>query len=224
MELNYMKQLYGMALFEGIEPKDINSLLTCLGGYTHTFKKGEIIFMTGEAIKSIGVVLDGVVFMIKEDIWGSESLVAAMQASEIFGEIFACGTVSDAKVTFTANRDCKILFLTFQKVLNSCNMSCVFHHRLIENMVRLLSRKNIQLLEKIEVTSKKSLREKILTYLSMQAQAQGSLYFNIPLGRAELAAYLCADRSAVTRELSQMRKEGIVDFDKNTFHLLMKNK
>ena len=75
-------------------------------------------------------------------------------------------------------------------------------------------------MEKIEVTSKKSLREKILAYLSIQSQRNNSTYFEIPLGRVELAEYLCADRSALTRELNNMRNEGIIDFDKNTFRIL----
>ena len=87
-------------------------------------------------------------------------------------------------------------------------------------MVRLISAKNVTLIQKIEVISKKTLREKILAYLSIQAQVQGTRYFEIPLGRVELADYLCADRSALTRELSSMKADGLIDFDKNVFRIL----
>lgn len=188
----YLKQLQKMPLFEGIKETEINS----------------------------GVILSGAVNMIKEDIWGTQTLIVSMKTGEVFGETFACGNRSDSKVTFAVSTDCLILFLPYNKVLHSCSMSCTFHHRLIENMVGLISNKNVQLIEKIEVTSKKTLREKILTYLSIQSQQQGCSYFDVPLGRLEMAAYLCADRSALTRELSQMRSEGLLDFEKNTFHLL----
>ena len=118
------------------------------------------------------------------------------------------------------DRDTNVLYLPFRKVLHSCNLSCIFHHRLIENMVTLIADKNWQLMEKVEVTSKKTLRDKILTYLSLQAQKNGSKYFEIPLGRIELAEYLCADRSAMTRELANMKEAGLIDYEKNTFRLL----
>ena len=98
-------------------------------------------------------------------------------------------------------------------------MACVFHHRLIENMVRLICEKNIQLMEKVEVTSQKTLRDKILTYLRIQADRQGADRFEIPLKRTELAEYLCADRSALTRELARMKAEGLISYNKNTFYL-----
>ncbi|WMI80556.1 Crp/Fnr family transcriptional regulator [Anaerotignum sp. MB30-C6] len=219
----YLKQLQKLPLFVGIKKNDIDSMLACLGSYVRSYKKGELIFLAGETVKHIGIILSGSVSMIKEDIWGTQTLIAFMKTGEVFGETFACGNLFDSNVTFSVSADCKILFLPFYKIIHSCNMSCTFHHRLIENMVRLISSKNIQLIEKIEVTSKKTLREKILTYLLIQAKKQGCEYFDIPLGRLELAAYLCADRSALTRELSQMRSEGLLDFEKNTFHLLELN-
>ena len=112
------------------------------------------------------------------------------------------------------------MFLPFKKVMHTCSHACVFHHQLIENMVRIIANKNRDLIRKIEVVSKKTLREKILAYLSIQAQANGTRYFEIPLGRLELADYLCADRSALTRELAKMRDDGLIDYDKNCFRIL----
>ena len=111
------------------------------------------------------------------------------------------------------------MFLPFDRVMNSCTNTCVFHHQLIENMVRVIAMKNRDLMRKVEVVSKKNLREKILAYLSLQAQLHESRYFEIPLGRVELADYLCADRSALTHELSKMRDDGLIDFDKNMFRV-----
>jgi CRP-like cAMP-binding protein len=99
-------------------------------------------------------------------------------------------------------------------------MACAFHHRLIENMVRIIARKNRELMRKVEVVSKRSIREKLLAYLSIQAQVQDSDYLQIPMGRVELAEYLCVDRSALTRELAKMKEEGLIDYDKNCFRLL----
>ena len=96
----------------------------------------------------------------------------------------------------------------------------MFHHRLIGNMVRIIANKNRDLMRKVEVVSKRTIREKVLTYLSIQAQIQGVRYFEIPLGRVELAEYLCVDRSALTRELAKMKEDGLIDYDRNSFRML----
>ena len=139
---------------------------------------------------------------------------------DIFGETFACGAESSSLVSFVAAQDSKVLFLSFCRVMHTCTHACQFHQTLIENMVRLIARKNRELMRKVEVVSKKTLREKILAYLSIQAQSQGGKTFEIPLGRVEWAEYLCADRSALTRELARMKEEGILDYQKNTFTIL----
>lgn len=218
--MNTMRWLADNRLFEGILPEQMEAMLRCLGSFVREYKKGEVLSLSQEKVKNIGLVLEGTVHMIKEDIWGDKTILALMKGGELFGETFVCGSMPESTVTFQAAENCKILYLSFYKVLHSCSNSCVFHHRLIENMVKLIADKNGQLLEKVEVISKKTLRNKILAYLSMQAQHQESSYFEIPLGRVELAQYLCVDRSALTRELTSMREEGILDYEKNTFRLL----
>ena len=110
--------------------------------------------------------------------------------------------------------DAEIMFVPFARVMRSCTMACAFHHQLIENMVRIIAAKNRDLMRKVEVVSKWTIREKLLTYLSIQAQVQDSRYFEIPLGRVELADYLCVDRSALTREMVKMKEEGLNDYDR----------
>lgn len=139
---------------------------------------------------------------------------------ELFGETFACGDDNRSAVTFVASSDARILFIPFNRVMHTCTMACEFHHRLTENMVRIIANKNRDLIHKVEVISKKTLREKIMAYLSIQAQSKKSRYFEIPLGRVELAEFLCADRSSLTRELVRMKEEGLIDYDKNCFRIL----
>ena len=116
-----------------------------------------------------------------------------------------------------------VLLLSFRRVLCTCSRSCRFHHRLVENMVGLIAAKNVQLMEKLEITSKKSIRERVLTWCSQQAQRSGSPRFTSELGRVELADYLCVDRSALTRELSWMKGEGLLDYERNSFRLIRDN-
>lgn len=207
-------------LFKDIEKCELEEMLGCLQGKVRTYKKGEYIAFERENIRNIGIVLVGAVDMIKEDVWGNKTIIVRMSEKQMFGETFACSTDTTSSVAFLASRDSRILELSFAHVMHTCSKACVFHHRLVENMVTLIADKNRRLMEKLTILSKKNLREKILAYLSEQALMQQEMFFEIPLGRQELAEYLCADRSALTRELSNMRKEGIIDFDKNVFRIL----
>ena len=206
-------------IFAGISQSDRATMLSCIGYHIAAFQKGEIVAFEEENIKHIGIVLSGAVDMIKEDLWGNKTMLVRMRKDELFGETFACGEDNVSVVTFHVSEDAEILFLPFDRVMHSCTTACVFHHRLIENMVRVIADKNRDLMRKVEVVSKRTIREKLLAYLSLQAQTQNSRYFEIPLGRVELAEYLCVDRSALTRELAKMKDEGLIDYDRNCFRL-----
>ena len=216
----YVKQLIDYPLFFGVKEKDMEPMLKCLGGQVKKYKKGEYIFFEQDDVRQIGIIISGSVDMLKEDVWGNKTMLVRMKKEELFGETFSCGAEQSSVVSFCASHNAEVLFLPFDCVMHSCSMVCTFHHRLIENMVAIIARKNRQLMEKTEVISKKTLREKIMAYLSQHAQYQKTKYFEIPLGRVELADFLCTDRSALTRELNVMRDEGIIDFDKNMFHIL----
>ena len=208
------------ALFAGIRKEDMAGMLDCIGYHIRSYEKGAIIAFEEETINHVGVVLSGKVDMVKEDLWGNRTMLVRMGKDEVFGETFACGEDAMSMVTFAAAERTQVLFLSFSRVMHTCSHACAFHQTLIENMVRIIARKNRELMRKVEVVSRRSLREKILAYLSIQAQQQGKKTFEIPLGRLEWAQYLCVDRSALTRELAKMQEEGILDYHRNTFKLL----
>ena len=207
-------------LFEGIGPEERVRMISCFGHYLGSFRKGETIAMEGTYIRHVGVVLSGSVDMVKEDIWGNKTLLIRSKKDDVFGESFACGVDKLSDVRFVASEDTSVLFLSFDKVMHNCQNACNCHHKLTDNMVRVIAAQSRELMRKVEVVSKRSIREKVLAYLSLQAQIQGSRYLEVPLGRLELAEYLCVDRSALTRELVKMQEEGLIDYDKNIFRIL----
>ena len=180
------EKLNDWRLFHGIEQDNLPVMLGCLGYRMETYKKGEFISMEGEHLENIGLVVKGSVDMIKEDFWGNKTILVRMRQGSVFGETFICGSASLATVSFCAASDTEVLFLPFKRVMHTCTNACAFHHRLVENMVQLIADKNLELMRKVEVVTKKTLREKILAYLSQQAQLEGGSYFEIPLGRIEL--------------------------------------
>lgn len=206
-------------LFYGIKPEDMQPMFSCIGYHIGTFRKGEIVAFEEDRIRHVGIVLAGSVDMIKEDLWGNKTMLVRIGKNELFGETFACGSDNLSVVTFRVSEDAKILFLPFDRIMHSCTMACEFHHQLIKNMVTIIAGKNRDLMRKVEVVSKRTIREKLLAYLAIQAQTRKSRCFEIPLGRVELADYLCVDRSALTRELVKMKDEGLIDYDRNRFCL-----
>ena len=207
-------------LFREIDPEELGAMLKCRSAREVTPARGEFIMASPGTAPLMGVVLEGEVEMISEDYFGKKSLLTVLSVGSVFGESYSCVKARNRTIAYQASGKCRVLLLDYDRILHACKLVCRFHHRMIENMVELIAEKNLELIEKLEVTSRTSIREKLLTYLTRQAERAGSLTFTVPLGRTELAEYLCADRSAMTRELSRMREEGLIDFNKRTFTLL----
>lgn len=216
-DINEIKDL---DLFYGIKEQDLGAMMACIGGRVKTYKKGSFISLEADEVKWVHIVLSGTVHMVKEDYWGNETLLAVINENQLFGETFAGSKDPVSSVAFFSARDTRVLSIPFHRIMHTCTTACVFHHRVVENMVSLIADKNKALMEKLEIISQKTLRKKILSYLSFQSRKHDSDKFTIPLGRIELANYLCVDRSALTRELTAMKEEGLIDYSKNTFKLL----
>jgi len=206
-------------LFAGIEESDLKALLACISSRRQTYKKGGCIFRVGERVANIGIVLSGRVLIQKVDFWGNRTILSEIAAPDMFAEAFSCAGESKLSFTVMATEATEVMFLDYGRIVTSCTSVCGFHTRLIQNMLRIVARKNIELVEKIEHISKRTTREKLLSYLSEQARLKGRNTFDIPFDRQELADYLAVERSAMSAELSKMRGEGLVDYRKNRFEL-----
>jgi CRP-like cAMP-binding protein len=204
-------------LFKNIDESELEQLLMCIRSFKQDFRRGETIFMDTDHIQYVGIVLSGSVHMIKTDIWGKKSIFAFFMPGELFGESFAVQGDTTSAVNFEAAEDTKVLFLSASNIIHSCPNACSFHAQIATNLFRLLGFKNQKFINKLEILSKGSTRDKLLAYISQLAQEQHSRYVNSPLSRSALAEYLSVNRSAMIRELSRMRNDGIIDFDKDTF-------
>lgn len=207
-------------LFQNMSTQDIDAALECVGAFMKEYKKDEFIFLEEARVQCVGCVVSGSVQMIREDIWGNKSMLLTIGEKELFGESFACGGDGTLSVSFVAAEETSVLFLPFDRVMHSCSGACAHHQKLVRNMVAVMAEKNARLIAKLTILSKKTLREKIAAYLLVEAGYHQSEYFDVPLGRVQLAEYLNADRSALTRELNLMKAEGYIDFEKNTFRIL----
>ncbi len=217
-----MKKIFEAAksspLFSGIAFSDFERMLNCLSAKTADYMKGDVILLSGDTVNFVGLVLSGSVQVIKEDMDGRITILTELGVSELFGEVFACADIAQSPVTVLAAESTEILRMDYKKIITSCTSACPFHAKLIENMLKLVARKNLMLNQKIEILSKRTTREKLLAYFDMQRGMAKK--FTIPYNREELAHYLCVDRSAMSNELCKMRDEGMLRFQKSAFELL----
>lgn len=207
-------------LFDGIRMEDLSAMLGCIGGRTVWARKGQPIFREGDPANCVGMVLSGAVRLIREDYYGNRSIVAHIGPAELFGETYACAGIASLPVSVVADEDSTVLLMNCRRITTTCSSACEFHNRIIFNLLRLVAEKNLVYDQKIQVTSRRTTREKLMAYLLNQAKLQGSNSFSIPYDRQELADYLEVDRSGLSSEISKLRKEGILESERNRFKLL----
>lgn len=203
----------------GIEEKDLTALLTCLGAAQKNCAKDGFALLAGDPAGAVGIVLTGTLHIVQEDFWGKRAILARLTPGELFGEAFACAGIKHLPVSVVAAEAAEIMLLDYRKIIAPCPRNCAFHAVLIGNMLRILAQKNVLLVHKIEHLTRRSTREKLLSYLSARAREVGRSSFAIPFNRQELADFLAVDRSAMSNELSKMQAEGILTFKRNEFEL-----
>lgn len=216
----YLDVLTGSALFANIARSDAAAMMECLGGSAAHYKSGETILREGEAADRLGLVLTGRAQVTRTDYDGNRSVLTDVGPGEMFAEAFAFADVSRMPVDVTAVEPTDVLLLDAHRITHTCTNACEFHNRLILNLLGVVASKNLAMNRKLEITSRRTTREKLLTYLEMQAKAHGSAVFIIPFDRQALADYLEVDRSGLSAEIGKLRREGVLESEKNRFTLL----
>lgn len=217
----FLPVLQSSPLFTGINADDLQALMGCLGASTVQVRKGGAVFSEGEPAKYMGIVLSGSVQIVQDDYYGNRSILTQAGPGELFAESFACANIPALPVSILAVDDSTVLCIDCCRITRSCSNACQFHNQLVLNLLQVVAAKNLAFHKKLEITAKRTTREKLMAYLMWQAKAQGRNSFTIPFDRQGLADYLGVERSAMSAELSKLRRDGIIDFDRSHFTLLM---
>ena len=216
----FIPNFMDIPLFQGLEREEISEVLQKFHALIKHFPKSDYIYLAGDCVENLCVVLEGTVQMIKEDIWGEKSIIANLGAGSVFAENFLGKLGDRSVVSYFVASDSEILMLPLGRALYDVSAPSKASQRLMCNIVSVLADNNTRLIEKTEILCKKTLRSKILAYLEQEARNNDCRQITIPFNRTDLANYLDADRSALTRELARMREEGLIDYNKNTFTIL----
>lgn len=206
-------------LFRGISESEITELLLCLEAHERSFQKGDTIFRAGSSVDEFGLVLSGSINIVVNLYWGNSIIFGHVGKGEVFAENYAAVPGKELACDVVACENTRVLFLKMQSVMTTCRMGCAYHNRIIQNMLRISAQKNLNMSSRMMHTASKSLRERLLSYLSEQALERGSAHFTIPFNRQQLADYLAVNRSAMSNELSKMQEEGLITYRKNEFIL-----
>ena len=216
----YYNQIKNSPVFLGMSDDELKGLLECFGARIRKFEKEEMIIRQGDVISNIYLILDGEVNIEKDSYWGRRIIISRLGKNDNLALSFVGSKDVESSVDAITVKDTTVLVLRYEKCTSMCQNACTRHKVLINNLFRILSKENIELIQKIENVSQKTIRDKLLTYLSNEAQRQHSNSFDIHFNRQDLADYLNVDRSAMSIELSKLQKEGLIEYNKNHFELL----
>ncbi len=216
----YIPILKRTRLFSGVGDEEIEAMLSCLQAKARIYKKGEYILRHGEHPDNIMVLIEGNLHIQRDDYWGNRSIISMVSVGEMFGEAYVAPGSGALMNDVLAVEDSTVIFFDVKRIITVCPTACRFHSAVVQNLFFAISEKNKKLVSKLGFMSKRTTREKLIAYLSEEADRQNSSSFSIPFNRQQLADFLSVDRSAMSNELCKMRDDGLIKFEKNRFVLL----
>ena len=216
---DFLPVLRSSPLFSGISAEEASAMLSCLQAEKKDFPKEAFLLHAGDTAESIGLILSGSILVVQEDIWGNRNILSKAGPGQTFAAAYACAPGSVLNVNVFAETPVTALFLNVKRILNVCPSACTHPSRIIRNLLSDLAEKNLRFSEKLTHMSQRTTRDKLMSYLSAEAQRLGTYEFDIPFSRQQLADYLGVERSGLSLELGKMRSEELLDFHKNHFAL-----
>lgn len=220
MDNKWIEVIKKTDLFRDIEPTDIPHLLKCFNCRVNEYKKDEYIAIEGDKFTGVGLLLQGNVAITKEDFNGNQNIITILKTGDTFGEVIAFTDNAKWPSSVLAQSDCHIMFFNPERVLGMCNSACLFHKTLVKNMLRIISTKAQILNKKVEYLTMKTIRGKLCKYILDHYKKSKNLTVNLPLNRNDLANFLNVTRPSLSRELCNMRDDGIIDFHKETIKII----
>jgi len=214
----YLSLYRANPLFDHIEEIALLPLLHCLQARKRDYAKGSVLFMAGESVNTLGILLSGNVYTSYADLMGNRCIISHMEPGQLFCDAFCATKSQRLLVDITAQTDCSVLLIDIDRILHLCDKACLQHQQLSENMIHILAEKYVSLVRKVIHLSAKKTRHKLLSYLSEQYRLAGGA-FTIPFNQQELADYLFIERSGLSVEWNRLKNEGVLTQDGKLYTL-----
>jgi CRP-like cAMP-binding protein len=215
-----MRQLQKSMLFRGMTEPEIAKALQALEAHEKRYEKGETLLIAGTITERMGLVLEGSVTIESNDAWGNRKIISHVGKGQVFAETYALMENEPMLVDVTASEDCRVLFLRSGRIQSLNSSLEPWALKYITNLLTISMHKNLILSGRSFHTAPKTIRGRVMAYLNSVSLQRHSREFDIPFDRQQLADYLNLERSALSKEIGKMRREGLIDCRKNHFSIL----
>lgn len=205
------------ALFKNVTEEELEKALKCFNAKKISFKRDQTILSNIKNAGTIGVVLSGTAQLIRLDYAGTRTILTNYNAGDVFGDIFS--NISGGEISVIAKENVEILFLDYDHIINRCKKNCNYHNTIIQNMIEILSKRIYKQNERIEILTKRSIRDKLLEYFNLCSKKTASKVIYLPFTFTDLADFLSIDRSAMMREIKNLKEDGMITTKGKIIHL-----
>ena len=213
--MKYLENVINIGLFDEIKKTDYITAFEQLHITSKEYKKNAPIFLEGDTIDKVCLVLTGSVRSEKTDLDGEVHIVEVFEEESIFGLEVAASRKRKSPLDYISHEDSTIVYITMASILKSDKAAGI-----MRALSFMLSDENIKKAHKIEILAEKSLRDRVMTYLQILQRKSGSDVVMVRMSREQMAQFLCVNRSALSNELNKMKREGIIDFKGPKFRIL----
>ena len=211
MDANHLKILKKAALFQEMSDKEFSSLINCFSPQVKHFSKGEVVILAGYPVNRIGIIISGNAAAYSEHIDGNQTIMANLVASSVFGDALSSTKARRSPVTVCAITNITVVFIEYEQVLSMCGNACLAHRILLQNLLKSISEKCFLLFDRINILREKTLRQRVQAYLHILSNGGELKEVTLPFTKTMLADYLLSNRSALSKELGKMQKDGIIE-------------
>lgn len=211
-------------LFDGVSREDLPVLLNCLSPLIRDYGKEEMILHAGDAVMHVGIILQGRAKILRHDCMGKTILLLNLSPASMFGEVLCCAGIKQSPVSVVADVASRVCLLDFARIIGKCSQSCSHHQQLVRNMLSILADKNLFLNRKLDLMTLRSIRARLTAFLEEVYLRQGKPNLTVSMTREDLSQYLSVDRSALSREISRMCQEGLIQTRRKEFVILDANR
>ena len=214
-----MGALQKARIFRGLTAEELSSALLALRGEEKRYRKGQVLLHAGDLTEKMGLVLEGSVTIESNDAWGNRSILSHVGPMQLFAETYALLAGEPLLVDAAANEDCRVLFLRADGILQLTEQAAPWARKLAANLLGITAAKNLHLAGRSFHTAPKTIRGRVMAYLNTVSLQKQSKDFDIPFDRQQLADYLNLERSALSKELGRMQREGLIETRKSHFRI-----
>lgn len=207
-------------LFDNISEFELKQILKCSKAQVVEYKDNQLVFQKDDIIKKLGIVIEGQFNLVSQKYNGTRVIVTALEKNDLFGEALAFSSSNETPYDLVSTGNSKALIIPYEIFFSMCKEMCGFHKTLINNMLSILSDKIVMLNNKMNILNAETLKGRIAVYLLSLHKKTNSLIFDMPMKRQELADFLNVKRPSLSRELSNMQQENIIDVYRSTVKII----